>query len=295
LEDRARRTIPVPICVQPLERSTSGVSKVSPEDYWEMVLPGFDAGSATVDSGSNDCAGRAAFSEADLLQAEGPRTGSLPAKADHAVVTPGPDGFRIVWLRTFQFADQSSAGPLALVRSREGYAEVYGTGTHRGKLKTTRLSLERMGSRLLVTATDEGCAEAQPGQPCETSLNVYMLRAGRLTKAASLPLDRVDYRPFGGLPGVAKYRLTATPVFKEQEMRVVEQVVVQDQNQSTLRKSDLERVFRLASNGSLEPSVPSLWTQVAGDGVSRAPAPAPGPAPAAPPTKPAAGDKPTSK
>jgi len=72
----------------------------------------------------------------------------LPAKPDHAVVTPGPDGFRVVWLRTFEFSDGSSAGPLALVRSREGYAEVYGTGSLRGKLKTTRLSLERMGSRI---------------------------------------------------------------------------------------------------------------------------------------------------
>jgi hypothetical protein len=274
LEDRARRTVPVPICVQPLERSTSGVSKVDPQDYWKMVLPAFDSASATVDSGSPDCAGRPAFSEADLLQAEGPRTGSLPAKPEHAVVTPGADGFRIVWLRTFQFADGSSAGPLALVRPREGYAEVYGTGAFRGKLKTTRLGLERMGSRILVTATDEGCAEAKPGQSCETSFTVFVLGAGRLNKAASLPLDRVDYRPFGGLPGLAKYRLTATPVFQERAMRVVEQVVVQDQNQGTVRKSDLERIFRLAPNGSLEPSAPSLWTQVAGDAVSSAPPPA---------------------
>ena len=126
MEDRARRTVPVPICIQPLERTTSGVSKMEPSDYWKMVLPGFDEGSSSVDSGSNDCAGRPAFAEKDLLSAEGPRAGSLPAKPDHAVVTPGPDGFRVVWLRTFEFADGSSAGPLALVRSREGYAEVYG-------------------------------------------------------------------------------------------------------------------------------------------------------------------------
>lgn len=37
MEDRARRTVPVPICIQPLERSTSGVSKAKPEDYWKMV------------------------------------------------------------------------------------------------------------------------------------------------------------------------------------------------------------------------------------------------------------------
>ena len=278
MEDRARRTVPVPICIQPLQRSTSGVSKIEPQDYWKMVLPGFDAGTSSVDSGSNDCAGRPAFAESDLLSAEGPRTGSLPAKPDHAVVTPGPDGFRIVWLRTFEFADGSSSGPLGLVRSREGYAEVYGTGSFRGKLKTTRLSLERMGSRILVTATDEGCAEPKPGQPCETAFTVFVLGSGRLNRAASLPLDRVDYRPFPGLPGLAKYKLTATPVFQEKGLRVVEQVLVQDANQGTVRKSDLERLFTLAPNGQLESRVPSLWTQVADE--TRASAP-PAPAPAA--------------
>jgi hypothetical protein len=284
MEDRARRTVPVPICIQPLERSTSGVSKVEPADYWKMVLPSFDAGSSTVDVGANDCSGRPAFSEQELLSAEGPRAGSLPAKPDHAVVTPGPDGFRVVWLRTFDFADGSSAGPLALVRSREGYAEVYGTGSLRGKLKTTRLSLERMGSRILVTATDEGCGEVKPGQGCETAFTVFVLGGGRLTRAASLPLDRVDYRPFPGLPGLSKYRLTATPVFQDKGMRVVEQVLVQDPNQGTVRKSDLERVYKLAPGGQLESNVPSLWTQVAGN--VNAPPGSAAPAPAATEPKP---------
>ena len=287
MEDRARRTVPVPICIQPLERTTSGVSKIEPADYWKMVLPGFDAGSSTVDATSNDCSGRPAFAESDLLSAEGPRAGSLPAKPDHAVVAPGPDGFRVVWLRTFEFADGTSSGPLALVRSREGYAEVYGTGSLRGKLKTTRLALERMGSRILVTATDEGCGEVKPGQGCQTAFTVYVLGGGRLNRAASLPLDRIDYRPFPGLPGLSKYRLTATPVFQEKGMRVVEQVLVQDPNQGTVRKSDLERVFKLSPSGQLESNAPSLWTQVAGETNAQPnnapPAPAPlDPKPAAP-------------
>lgn len=292
MEDRARRTVPVPICIQPLERTTSGVSKIEPTDYWKMVLPGFDEGSASVDSGSNDCAGRPAFAEKDLLSAEGPRAGSLPAKPDHAVVTPGPDGFRVVWLRTFEFADGSSSGPLALVRSREGYAEVYGTGALRGKVKTTRLALERMGSRILVTATEEGCVDVKPGQGCETAFTVFVLGEGRLNRAASLPLDRIEYRPFPGLPGLSKYRLTATPVFQERGMRVVEQVLVQDPNQGTVRKSDLERVFKLGRGGQLEPSGPSLWAQVAGDNSTAVPAAAP-PASDAKPTPPRA--KPTNK
>ncbi len=286
LEDRARRTVPVPVCVQPLARSTSGVSNVGPADYWKMVLPAFDAGSATVDAGSADCAGRPAFAEADLLNAEGPRTGSLPAKPDNVVVSPGPDQFRVVWLRTFQFADESWAGPLALARPREGFAEVYGTGSYRGKVKSTRFSLERMGSRILVAATDEGCGEAKPGQACETAFSVYLLTGGQLLKAASFPLDRIDYRPFSGVSGLAKVRLTATPVFQEKALRVVEQVIVQDQNQGTVRKADLERTFSLKPDGSLEANAPSLWAEIGGQPAAPAVAPPPVAPAALPPKRP---------
>jgi hypothetical protein len=192
-------------------------------------------------------------------------------------VTPGPDGFKVVWLRTFDFSDGTSAGPIALVRSKEGYAEVYGTGSFRGKLKTTRLALERMGSRILVTATDEGCGpDVKPMQNCETAFTVFLLGSGKLTRAAQLPLDRVEYRPFPGLPGLSKYRLTATPVFQDRGMRVVEQVLVQDANQGTVRKSDLERVYKLEAGGKLESGVPSLWQQVVGvEKTANPPPPAP--------------------
>jgi hypothetical protein len=285
LEDRARRSVPVPVCVQPLKRSTTGISTVVPADYWKMVLPGFDSGSGTLDTTSPDCAGRMPFSEQDRVNAEGPRTGAVPAPADNAVVTPGPDNFRVVWLRTYQFADGSWSGPLALTRAREGYAEVYGTGSYRGRPTTTRFSLERMGSRIVVTATDEGCGQVKPGQSCETDFNAFLLAGGRLNKAASFPLDRIDYRPFGAVSGLAKYRLTAAPVFQARSLRVIEQVVVEDANQGTLRKSDLERVFSLAPDGSMKPNAPSLWSEVeAPAATSHAPAPPPSATSPAPPS-----------
>ena len=58
---------------------------------------------------------------------------------------------------------------------------------------------------------------------------------------------------------------------------MVEQVLVQDPNQGTVRKSDLERVFKLGKGGQLEPSGPSLWTQVAGDNAAAPPPAAPAP------------------
>jgi hypothetical protein len=284
LEDRARRTVPVPICLKAFERhGTSGViSALNPEDYWSLVLPGFDRTQLTVDASSADCAGRPAFAQADLLEAEGARTGLIPVKPDDAMIASGPDGFRIVWLRTHRFPGGASSGPLSLVRPREGYAEVYATGQYRGAVATSRFSLERMGPRILVTATDEGCAGVKPNQACETSFSIYLLSAGRLARAATFPLDRVEYRSASG--EVAQFRLTATPVFQENAIRVVEQVIVSAPSQGTIRKADLERVYSLQPNGTLRATADSLWSQVAAEtaGSNRPPV---APTPAAPPAK----------
>ena len=279
LEDRARRTVPVPICLKPFERhGTAGVmTALKPEDYWKLVLPGYDAQQLTVDAGSSDCAGRPAFVQSELLEAEGPRTGLIPVRPDDAMVASGPDGFRVVWLRTHKFPGGVSAGPMALVRPREGYAEVYATGHYRGRVESSRFSLERMGPRILVTATDEGCAGVKPNQACETSFSIFLLSAGRLARAATLALDRIEYRS-AGMAETAQFRLTATPVFQENIIRVVEQVVVSAPSQGTIRKADLERVFSMQPNGTLRSNADSLWAQVAAESAgSNRPPPAPPP------------------
>jgi hypothetical protein len=193
-------------------------------------------------------------------------------------VASGPDGFRVVWLRTHKFAGGASSGPLSLVRPREGYAEVYATGHYRGAVATSRFSLERMGPRILVTATDEGCAGVKPNQSCETAFSIYLLSAGRLSRAATFPLDRIEYRS-AGVGETAQFRLTATPVFQENVIRVVEQVIVSAPSQGTIRKADLERVYSLQPNGTLRATADSLWAQVAAEtpGSNRPPPPPPPP------------------
>ncbi|HET9929299.1 MAG TPA: hypothetical protein VFQ35_01370 [Polyangiaceae bacterium] len=268
-EDRARRTVPVPICLKPLERhgAEGVVSSLKPEDYWSLVLPSFDAGASTVDRSSPDCAGRPVFDNPELAQAEGVRTGPLVVKLDDAVITPAADSLRIAWFRTHHFSDGTAAGPLALVRPREGYAEVYATGFYRGRTAESHFSVERMGSRVLISASDEGCTGVKPNQSCQTLFSVFLMNAGYLNAAARFPLDRVEYRSAPGVSGTAQYRLTATPVFQERAIRVQEQVIVRDSSQGVVRKSDLERIYTLAG-GQLAPSADSLWAQVAGDGSS---------------------------
>ncbi len=276
IEDRARRTVPVPICLKALERRSEGVaSTLKPEDYWSLILPSFDAGANVVDRSAPDCSGRAVFDKPELAEAEGVRSGSLTVKPETAVIAPASDGLRIVWLPTHRFANVEAAGPLALVRPREGFAEVYATGFYRGSEKNSRFALERMGARFVVTAGNEGCATAK-GKRCESSFKVYVMRSGMLVASANLAIDKVDYRSMAGVPGAVQYRLTVTPIFQDKVLRVVEQLILRGENQSVLRKSDMERVYQLSADGQLTCKQQSLWDA---EDVNSAPAVAPPPEP----------------
>ena len=288
IEDRARRTVPVPICLKALERRSAGaVSVLKAEDYWSLILPTFDLGSNSVDRSAPDCSGRLVFDKPELAEAEGVRSGSLAVKPETAVITPASDGMRIVWLPTHRFANEEAAGPLALLRPREGFAEVYATGFYRGNQKSSRFALERMGTRFVVTVGDEGCATAK-GKRCQSSFKVYVMRSGMLFPSADLAVEKVDFRSMAGVPGAVQYRLTVTPIFQDKVLRVVEQLALRDENQSVLRKSDMERVFELKGDGRLECKQPSLWDV---EGVNAAPSAAP-PAAQAPSSNPAdSGDK----
>ena len=287
LEDGARRTVPVPICLKPLPRhGASGVmATLKPEDYWTTLLPSFDASAGTVDRTSTDCSGRQLLGGPELLQVEGPRTGPVKVGEGDATVTPGPDGFKIVWLRTHRLTGGDAAGLLALMRAKEAYAEVYAVGMHRANAARARFAFERLGPEILVTATDEGCAGVKPGQTCETMLTTYLMRSGELVPGARFAIDRVTYGPAAGVSGNAQYRLTAAPVFHERSIRVVEQIVVRDAAQGEIRKSDLERTFTLNKQSQLVASAESLWSQVVGGAKPNSPAP-PAPAQALPPAPP---------
>jgi hypothetical protein len=281
LEDNARRNVPVPICLKTLPRhGASGVvATLKPEDYWATLLPSYDSGAGTVDRDAPDCSGRQLLTSSELLQAEGSRTGPIKVGDGDVVVEGGPDGFKIVWLRTHKFADGTAAGLLGLVRAREAYAEVYAVGLHRGSAGRSRFAFERLGPEILVTATDDGCTGVKPNQSCETTLVSYLLSSGQLVAGARFALDRIQYGQAPGV-GAVQYRLTATPVFQERSIRLVEQIVVRDATQTEIRKSDLERTFQLKDRGRLAASTESLWTQVVGG-----PSPPPSPQPAAPAAK----------
>lgn len=283
LEDHARREVPVPICLKALERrSTAGASTATPADYWSLVLPSYDAGASTIDRSAPDCAGREVFSNPLFQDADGSRTGMIPAKTEDLSVTAGANDFKVLWLRAQTFANGEAGGPLALARPREGTAEVYAIGLYRGNPATSRFAIERLGPRFLITASDEGCTNVKAGQGCQTRLDVFLMKAGQLVTVANLTLDRIQYGTAPGVVGGVQYRMTATPVFDPKQIRVSEQVVVRDSTQTAIRKSNLDRTFTM-KGGALVPSAPSLWDQVVTSNSPAAPPPPPPLPPAIPP------------
>jgi hypothetical protein len=272
LEDRARREVPVPICLKTLERrGTSGASSATPSDYWSLVLPTYDSGSSTVDRSTPDCTGHDVFSNPLFQDVEGPRTGLIPAKAEDLVVSPGANDFKVLWLRVARFGNGDAGGPLALARPREGTAELYAIGTYRGSAAASHFSIERLGPRILITAGDDACTSAKPGQACQSKLAIFLMNAGRLVPVADLALDRIDYGTAPGVAGTVQYHLTATPFFEPKGLRVAEQVVVRDSTQAAIRKSNLERRFELKGS-VLSASTGSLWDEVVIPGAPAAPA-----------------------
>jgi len=158
LEDGARRTVPVPICLKPLPRHGAAgvVATLKPEDYWATVLPSYDAGMGAIDRSAPDCSGGSGSARRNSSKARARRATIKVTDADIAVES-APDGFKIVWLKTHHWADGSAGGVLALVRAREAYAEVYAVGFHRGSAAPSRFAFERLGPEILITATDDGC------------------------------------------------------------------------------------------------------------------------------------------
>jgi hypothetical protein len=265
IEDAARRAVPVPICLKPLPRHADKgvIAQLSAEDYWSMILPSYEPGAGTVDAQGRDCAGRALLSKAELAQAEGPHEGPIPARPQDVTVTGAADGFKVVWLRTHQFADGTAAGPLALVRPREAYAEVYAVGLYRGHPGAARLGFERLGFRILVTATNDGCGGGKAAESCQTNLTLFLCTGGELLPSAQFATLRVET---GAEPGMdrVQYRLTANPIYEAKSVRVREQMVVRDSGQNELRKSNQDRIFTLQGGTALAAKNPSLWTQVVG-------------------------------
>lgn len=256
-EDEARLMVPVPICVKRLPRAAGpGVLiSLSPDEYWSLLLPSFDANAKTIDPSAADCSGRRSLKS---LSAEG--VNSLTVDPEKLVVAPGADGMKVVWLESHARDDETYEGLVALTRQLDSYMEVYAVGLHRGPPQGTRFTLERMGPRLVVNAVEEKCSGDGQERRCSATSAVYLMGTGALEAAAVYPTEQVATAQGPGGRGVVEYRFSASAEYRAGSIQLTEHLSVTAKGQGELRAADLERAFRL-ENDQLVPSGESLWAK----------------------------------
>lgn len=241
------------------------VRQLREDQYWKLIFPGFDDKDSQLGSNAADCTGRPILSDW-RFKAGQPIRGSWPEKVEEGdiVFGAGGDRLKVVWLRSHKYPDGDFGGALAMVRTQENYAEAYGVGVLKGQPARMRLQIERMGPEAIVTATEEGCVNAPATEPCETHVQVFLPRKGRLVALADIPLERRAFA-YGGEPGYKtklEYRLTTAPEFKPNMIKLFEQVLVHDDRGRELRKAELQRVYVLTEDGDLRASDTPLWPRV---------------------------------
>jgi hypothetical protein len=279
IEDEARAMAPVPACILPLAARTHGAGQtmrnLTDDQYWQLVFPDYDAQNHKLATNAVTCTGAHVFD--DALFAGGTTRGTpIDVQSGDAVFGNGGDRVRIVWLRTHRWPDGSEAGPLALVRAKEDFAEVYAVGAYKRSNGQLTLQAERLGSEVLITATDDGCQGQAKTSPCETTVSLFLPRFGHLVRLTTLATQKRAFAAGGekGVMGQVAYELTASPQYTQDGIKLFEQVKAIDAEGRLVHKTELERLLIL-HDGRLEHS-DSLWTKLYPGA-----APPPPPAPAA--------------
>jgi hypothetical protein len=257
---------PVPACVVALPARTHGVAgtmrNLQELQYWPLVLPGFDRATRRLPVGATACTGARVFD--DPVFAGGATRGSpIEVQEGDVLYGNGGDRVRIVWLRTHRWPDGSQAGPIALVRAKEDFAEVYAVGALRAATPNTTLQAERMGAEVLVSATDDGCQGRAKDVACETTVSLFLPRSGHLARLATMETARRAYAT-GSEPGVqgqVEYQLNASPQYTAEGVTLFEQVTATDSSGRVVRRTELERRFVL-HDGVLDQGTDSLWGRV---------------------------------
>lgn len=278
-EDQSRKVAPLPACVLKLPaRRVASVGtrrKLTEEQVVKLLFPAFDEKEKSLPRDTTTCTGAPAFEGPAFRDAKLVRRSGWPLVTREGDLTygSGGDGLKLVWVRTHTLPDQSAAGPLAVIRSGERFAELFAIGSYRGAPDRVALSTVRMGGEYLVTVTDDGCTGHKSGTACQTSMTVLLPRMGKLAPLVEVPLERIAYsgRSERGSMGVLEYRLSSVPEFRDGGVKIVEQVRVKDDTGRDLRKAEHERLVTFDDTGAPKTNEPSLWDQMVAPETTPAP------------------------
>jgi hypothetical protein len=271
---KTRKQSPIPVCTTPLApvaRSSSGRSVVRSleADEWVGVLvPGYtqDRGLGPTDA---DCTGHYVFAN-EMLRG-GISASGWPRRVDpdEVEIAAGPDGLRVIWIRTLKFENGDEGGPLALVRAVDDRAEVYGIGSLRAPPKGTKISPVRLGNDNLVVVEAKQCPDPDD---CRNRAHFYLARRGRLVEGATVDLERTAVLPSVTARGLyARYTLRTDITYKPNGIQLLEQVRVRiikyeeatRDSDRDLRKVEFQRFLRVERDTLFSSNDP-LWERVVG-------------------------------
>jgi hypothetical protein len=280
-EDEARAMAPVPACIMPLAaRAHAGgtMRNLTEDQYWQAVFPAYDVDKHTLAVDALACTGAKVFD--DPVFTGGTTRGTpITVQQEDVVLGNGGDHVRIAWLRTHRWPDGSEAGPLALVRAKEDYAEVYAIGAYRRSSGAPVFQVERLGTEVLLSATSDGCKGQAANVPCEKNIDLFLPNFGKLDRVVTISTLKRAFAAGSepGVPGEIEYELTSSPQYTADGLHVFEQVQAKDASGRVVHKTELERIF-LLHDGKLDQDGDSLWARVYPSATNKQPASQTGPA-----------------
>lgn len=268
-----RDVTPVSVCRMKLapvspERGKAVVRDLDPSQWMEVMVPNYDDEKG-IDPTSLDCTGNYAFANESMRGGASDRGWPRKLDADDMTVNAGPNGMRVLWLRTLKFDDGEEGGPLALARARGDSAEIYGIGSFRGP-KGSTFATARVGNETIVTAETKECSP--DGDACRKRNVFFLPRRGRLIEGATIDLDRTAIVPSTTQRGLyAQYHLSTDVTYQKDGILLLEQVSVRitpsevpdldsDRELRTVEFSRFLKVDRDTLFSSNEP----LWERVVG-------------------------------
>lgn len=308
-------TAPTPLCTWVVK--DHGVSKApkTPEDWFSLLLHGYDASTGAPPRPTLDCMGAPVFwmePEADECSEPGPRAQLLPhpsklTAADLIMELVQGEKLRLVWVITRRLANGEALGPVGLVEKVDDRTYVVrALGALRAPPEKVTFELKRSGATDLLVVEGNSCAD-ESSDSCYRSTRVLPLRLtrffpepimsqdGQCLGPAWFPHRRVEV--FALSSGLHRQVvLTSALKIEADALHIQERVVVSDLDP---RKRDLpprphstsqrERTIRVERSGLIG-SAQSLWAQTMKDQLNEGAKPvkeAP-PAPKRPETKAAA-------
>jgi len=269
-----RYVTPISVCRTKLApvgdptRAGSAVRDLDPAQWTQVLVPGYNDDEG-IESIAVDCTGNYVFANESLKGGGSERGWPHLLEPDDMTVGAGPNGMRILWLRTLKFDNGDEGGPIALARAYGDNAEIYAVGSFRGP-KETRLQTARVGNETMVVADSKACdAESQT---CRRRAHFFLPRRGRLIEGAVIDLDRTQIVPSVTERGLyAQYHLSTDVSYQKDGILLLEQVSVRitesdvpnlDSNRR-LRTVEFSRFLKVERDTLFSSNEP-LWERVVG-------------------------------